>query len=384
MEIENLVQICLEQKKTQKESTASNDKSETITIEDEIEVSEKSVGKDVNECDDVKKELSQLRSDLKTAKEELDNEKKKEKEITSCNECDAKSSSKKKVEEQLELAHAAYNDTKKNLETVENVVEEKKIEIVHLQKEISELKAKLESPPVESNNESNPTNIRLKEFCVQLQKDKQKMIVVHDKEKKEIEKAKIDAEDNLKAAILENKDLKVRDDTLMGIYECLQNVINKKGDNVSQKSNTKETASSDNDGKKENSDNSATKDSKKCATMFVCEKCDFQSRSESVMNEHMKMDHQEQKKEIIYACDECEANFTSQTQFRNHAKTAHKKNSFTCDHCGSKSNSLEQLDNHISIYHNKQNIPCEFCTYKATNPGSLDKHIISNLCWKCS
>ena len=95
------------------------------------------------------------------------------------------------------------------------------------------------------------------------------MIVAHTKEKKEIEKAKIDAEDGLKAAILENKDLKVRDDTLMGIYSCLQNVLNKKTDEVSSDPPTTAAQNVDLDDK--NASGNDTNNKGKSATIIVCD-----------------------------------------------------------------------------------------------------------------
>ena len=71
------------------------------------------------------------------------------------------------------------------------------------------------------------------------------------------------------------------------------------------------------------------------------------------MNEHVRMDHQQTKQQIVYVCDECEENFSSRADFRIHAKEAHMKNRFTCDHCGSKLSSIEDLDNHIEKFHIK-------------------------------
>lgn len=143
---------------------------------------------------------------------------------------------------------------------------------------------------------------------------------------------------------------------------------------IIQPRNDKKNFSSD--GPKASDDtNKGETSQEKTATIHVCGKCDFQSRSESVINEHIQMDHQESNKQIVYLCDECEKTFASQAEFRTHAKDKHSKVEYTCDHCGNKLNSIEGLDNHISMFHTKQNIPCEFCRYKAGNQEMLDSHL---------
>ena len=373
-EVENLARKSIEFKKVE-EPLAKESTSEPITIDDEIETQSASndcsniADNKCTECDELKHEIVQLRNHLKLAQEELNN---KQKDATPCDQCDNLRNSNKKVKEQLELSQVAYNETKVNLEKTEGLLEEKKNENVQLVSEVQDLKAKIDALTSDANDESNPVNARLKDFCVQLQKDKLKMIVAHTKEKKEIEKAKIDAEDGLKAAILENKDLKVRDDTLMGIYSCLQNVLNKKTDEVSSDPPTTAAQNVDLDDK--NASGNDTNNKGKSATIIVCDQCEFQSRSEPVMNEHVEMDHQQKKQKVVYVCDECEGNFDSQMEFRKHARV-HKKDNFPCDHCGMKLNSLEGLDNHISMFHKQQNIPCDFCRYKAYNEEALVMHL---------
>ena len=204
----------------------------------EAQETNSNAGKDskCNECGKIKNENAQLRHHLKSTQEEVNTFKSKQTETPVCEECKNTCDNLKKVEEQLALSQVAHNEAKTNLEKSQGELDEKKGEIVQLKSENQELKSKLDELNVD---ESNPVNMRLKEFCVQLQKDKLKLIIAHNKEKKELEKAKMDADDNLKAAILENKDLKVRDDTLMGIYSCLQNVLNKKvTENESQEKTT--------------------------------------------------------------------------------------------------------------------------------------------------
>ena len=140
--------------------------------------------------------------------------------------------------------------------------------------------------------------------------------------------------------------------------------------------------------------------------LWVCDKCTFQSKSETVLKEHIAVDHGDIKKtKIVYLCDLCEKLCHSQLEFKAHMKDKHrtqtsetcdvcnhrcnnkeelanhmrrhnKPETFTCDRCGQKLESLDELDKHISDKHpQKNNKSCDFCAYSSTNAVDLEKHL---------
>jgi hypothetical protein len=109
---------------------------------------------------------------------------------------------------------------------------------------------------------------------------------------------------------------------------------------------------------------------------FMCDQCDFQSRKEHILKEHIQVDHSPTQKKTIYIFDICEFICESQAIFKKHRKDTHQEKKYNCDHCGTKLNSLQALNNHIQMFHKKKpEYTCEHCDSRFSSVENVKKHM---------
>ena len=108
----------------------------------------------------------------------------------------------------------------------------------------------------------------------------------------------------------------------------------------------------------------------------TCCQCDFQSKRENILSEHIQVDHAAAPHKRVYVCDICEYKCESQVDFKKHCKDMHEEQKYTCDHCGTKLNSLQGLDTHIQIFHQKKpEYKCDECNLKFSVLDNVRKHM---------
>ena len=223
---------------------------------------------------------------------------------------------------------------------------------------------------------------RLRNICLKLEGEKKKVIEDKEKEKSDILKTKMKVEESLTQAIYQNKKLQVKDDTFTGIFDCLKELLKKNSEfEKVVGGNNRHSTESKNAEKSEQNNLNVENDIKNKSSneenmVYVCPKCDFQSRRENIVIEHIKMDHSASTRKRIYVCDICEFQCENQVAFKEHCKQAHRENKYTCDQCGTKFTTLKDLDGHIQMNHQKKaNVPCEHCGFRCYDQESLKQNL---------
>ena len=322
------------------------------------------------------------------------------------------------LEEKLALSQAAYQDTKFNLESSDSKLAESTTIIEDLRIEINTLKASSEEAKLaekdakikelkdeivqlKQTNEEEPSDLvtRLKFICQKLEKEKKKISDDFQKKCDELIQGKIKLEENLSRVVSEKQKILEKEKTLMGLFVSVKGMIDRTNPEVFKQPDVEAGAVP----KRPASDQPTSKPKENI--LWVCDKCTFQSRSESVVNEHIIVDHQGKQKATVYLCDICNITCNSQIAFKTHMQTHHgdqttkscnvcdykskteedlivhsrkhnRPDTFHCDRCGHKTNSIRDLDNHINDHHAAQeSFPCIFCKFICSNSSSLEKHL---------
>ena len=217
--------------------------------------------------------------------------------------------------------------------------------------------------------------MRLKNICIKLEKEKKKLEEDQVKEKTEILKEKLKVEDELQRAVFQNKKLQVKDETYTGIFDCLKELL-KKNSELERNDVHEQSAGAANRPEPSMADVNPQKQPNENQNMlYVCTKCDFQSRRENILLEHIKIDHPPSSTKKIYACDICEFVCDSQVRFKKHCNEVHRETKYHCDYCGIKVNSMSELDNHIEMNHKKRSVQCEKCDSSFSTRINLTKHM---------
>ena len=261
---------------------------------------------------------------------------------------------------------------------ITKVVAEKVQEMDRLKVEIDTLKKTAE----DNLNVSTDNKVRrLKNICQKMENEKKKLIDDNEKEKGEIMKAKMKVEEALTTAIFENKKLIVKDDTYTGIFDCLKELLNRKSEFEKVIPEKISTSNPNDESARKELENpieaaNVTQPNNEPSMIYMCDQCDFQSRREHILTEHIQIDHCAPKRRTVYVCDICEYKCENQATFKKHCKDTHQVKKFNCDHCGTKLNSLSGLDNHIQMFHKRRpDYQCEHCDSKFSSLENVEKHM---------
>ena len=119
--------------------------------------------------------------------------------------------------------------------------------------------------------------------------------------------------------ITEKQTLAEKEKVLLGLFVSVKGMIDRTNPEAS-KPPVRETANEPNS----TSSNEDTQSHEKKDVLWVCDKCTFQSRSEMVLKEHIKIDHQGPPRTTIYLCDLCEKTCNSQAAFKEHVQQKHQ------------------------------------------------------------
>jgi len=88
---------------------------------------------------------------------------------------------------------------------------------------------------------------------------------------------------------------------------------------------------------------------------YGCDYCDFETKKQSTLSEHIARKHAEEAGRQVkaFACSHCDATFQASTQLQHHVTNHHKEASIVCpiDGCGKMTKSLQTMLSHYTNKH---------------------------------
>ena len=98
-------------------------------------------------------------------------------------------------------------------------------------------------------------------------------------------------------------------------------------------------------------------------------------KSEFMLSQHVKFDHERQE---LFECPKCDAKFKNKSTLKRHDITNHQNESkkpHLCPHCAKNFARLENLNVHIKSLHEKVRFKCELCDQFYNYKHTLRDHI---------
>ena len=249
---------------------------------------------------------------------------------------------------------------KQNLDIL-HALSEKTNEVNALKEEVKLLKEQIDDiskSPVASNEDINVT--RLRKTYQNLEKQKLKQEDTHKKQVAELEKSRRDAQEDLKIAIKKQKDCEDEKNTIVQIFGCMKQLLDK---NPVISSEFPTAASNSETLVAQNVNNGAIK-------KFTCTDCYYQGENSDSLNQH-KRDKHLIDLTVNYPCDTCDYNAENMTNLRKHKKSEHE---FKCDFCDFISKSKGEAEKHEMDKHNCDDLQCDMCTSKLKTKDGLTAH----------
>ena len=232
---------------------------------------------------------------------------------TNCDLCKELTEVKNNLESQLS------DQVKSNFDVMQSLAE-KTDENDKLKEEIKQAKEQLDEITKSSNANAEDVNItRLRKAYSNLEKEKKKQEDVHKKRVNELEKAKIDAEEELKLATMKQKDAEDEKDTIVKIFGCMKQLIDRNPIDI-----PKFTPSDKNNQESNDSSTGAVK-------KFSCSECDYQGENLPRLNQHKKDKHLVDLT-VNYPCEVCDYNAENMDELRSHKKSLHQYDCNLCDY----------------------------------------------------
>ena len=278
----------------------------------------------------------------------------------------------KSLEEALSLEKALHKNSLDEIEKLKLYVDEIEKMKGSLEIQIDQLKKDLEEDDQEENN---VLKNRIEEKDKLIKKNAEKHLL----ELNEYKRQDMLMKENLRCAINEREVLRENDRILLNTFDMMKKYMDQI--NVqSVKSKEVDIASKS----------------------FICEKCDYQTKSSELLREHSREIHVELEDELIedivyccvkckfesksndtlnehlkekhgrYHCKNCNEIFDSNHLLRKHVETKHKTN--ICQICNFTSNNVEEMNQHVIALHNKM-IKCDGCKFEATSRKALKEHV---------
>ena len=340
-----------------------------------------------NELHDRKDEVKQLKLELEGAMKDVNEQK--ERFLN--------------FEEQAKIeSETKVNLIKQQKDTIENIkkdLETKIEESDNLRKEIELLKS------ASVNQKPDDELQRLRVIIQDREKAMKKAADEHKKELAELERSKINAEENLNSAIQENTKIKEKESTMYEIMEGLRKLLDLKdkehadkpfGEEIEPDVEVIEDGASG--GAVPKSSGGAVPKS----NSYKCEKCPYTTTNINILNKHIRQEHIS----TLYPCVICDLQVRSMEELRNHQKNEHvntnpatklncanckfvartekelsihkithmSESSFNCELCDFTSESKSTLYSHEKNTHNKSKYQCNLCTKYFAKPESLEEH----------
>ena len=119
---------------------------------------------------------------------------------------------------------------------------------------------------------------------------------------------------------------------------------------------------------------------------FKCSKCEFNSKSETVLGKHMQTKHIEQA--VYYHCKNCDTNVSNERELKEHLQK-HKKETESSPECELRAPKNVDLEKHIQSKHTNElddedkEFNCSDCPFQGTAEEELRKHIDVKHTLKC-
>ena len=259
--------------------------------------------------------------------------------------------------------------------------ERSKEEIAKKDKVVDDLQRKLENLSKDLTDDETSNELqRLRTIAQDGEKLIKKMTETHKKEMKDLERAKINAEENLNSAIQENTKIKEKEGTMYEILNGLRKLLDQQEQEVGNKDSStqenNEEGSSDN-GASTKANNGAVGGAK--PKDFSCQKCSYISSNMNTLNKHMRNEHLS----TSYPCVKCDIQMKSTADLKEHEHNVHgngdnqsqnKKTQFQhqCVKCSFVGLSNEILLQHQSEKHSEQT-NCDSCDFIANSRSTLDE-----------
>ena len=270
----------------------------------------------------------------------------------------------KRLEEELDFKNKSLESMNNELETTKTKLGTVSDEMIELKEELVNATSKGTEGPATGNE--SLTLKRLRKIHADLEKEKKKMEEVHSKESGALTKAKMDLEEELRSSIATNKDLKQERKTLMGIFNCMTEVLDQK--------NVKIPAPKIVIDLEEDSQNDEVP---LVPQMFACHICDYKTGKKEFLTKHISSDHRQQ-----FSCEICSFKSETQELLAKHQRFQHSKN-ISCEFCGFKTDTAENMRNHKSEFHKVKHYLCEMCDLVLNNEQTLKTHKETHISINC-
>ena len=176
----------------------------------------------------------------------------------------------------------------------------------------------------------------------------------------------MDLEEELRSSIATNKDLKQERKTLMGIFNCMTEVLDQ--------NNVKIPAPKIVIDLEEDSQNDEVP---LVPQMFACHICDYKTGKKEFLTKHISSDHRQQ-----FSCEICSFKSETQELLAKHQRFQHSKN-ISCEFCGFKTDTAENMRNHKSEFHKVKHYVCEMCDLVLNNEQTLKTHKETHISINC-
>ena len=277
-----------------------------------------------------------------------------------CENCGELLKTKSNLETQL-MDHANQNleametlaaKTKENDKLKEDMMLLKQ-ELENTIKEVESKKQQLEEQTKSDSANAEDINItRLRKAYASLEKEKKKQEDMNMKKITELEKARIEAQEELKLATKKQKDAEDEKVTVVKIFECMRQLIDGGSVNIPVFQN------------KSNFNSGAIK-------KFSCTECGYQGQNESNLNQHKKDKHL-QDLLVNYPCEICDYNAVNIDDLRVHKQSTHE---YKCEVCNHIVTTNYQLTKHKAEEHGKDRISCTKCDSTLRTKQGLRAHM---------
>ena len=107
----------------------------------------------------------------------------------------------------------------------------------------------------------------------------------------------------------------------------------------------------------------------------VHENCDFKTRAQFLMDNHVNIVHLNLPKTKDHVCSYCGKGYNIVSRLNNHIKDVHLNiRPFECEECGKTFTRKARLTDHMDLHKGIMKYPCQYCGRAFGNSGSLCNH----------
>ena len=265
---------------------------------------------------------------------------------------------KKESEKQSSLVKQ-LNDT---IENIQKDLDNKIVESDNIKHELELLKS------TSNNKESDDESQRLRSIIQDREKTIKKAAEEHKKALDELERSKVNAEENLNSAIQENTRIKEKESTMYEIMDGLRKLLDLK-----DKENINKSPEKDHEAEVEVVVDGASGGAIPKINSCNCDHCQFIATNMNILNKHIRQEHIP----TLYPCVICDFQARSTLELRNH-KTEHDNtipiSKLHCGKCKFVARTEKDLSIHKITHESQAPFNCELCDFKSEVQSSLYLH----------